>query len=78
MSYRIFQSSTGRAYTWYVNLKLVSVRDFEHLVSLFNTKFFCVEAKFFVAKLGRIRQYPGEDLDTYEKRKSDKVMESWI
>lgn len=37
------KSLTDRAYTWYVNLKLGSVRDFEHLVSLFNSKFFCAE-----------------------------------
>lgn len=35
-----------RTYAWYVNLKPGSVHDFEQHVSLFNSKFFCAEAKF--------------------------------
>lgn len=39
----------------------------EHLVSLFNTRFFHAEAKFFLVELNRIWQYSGEDLDIYVK-----------
>lgn len=40
------KSLTNKAYTWYANLKPRSKREFEHLVSLFNSKFFCADAKF--------------------------------
>lgn len=40
-----------RAYMWYVNLKSVSVHDLEHLVSLFNTNFFCAYDKFSLTEL---------------------------
>lgn len=52
-----------QVYTWYVNLKLSLVHDCEHLMSLFNTKFFC--AKFSILKLSRTRQHRGEDRDVY-------------
>lgn len=42
------------------------MHDLKHLVSLFNTKFFC--ARLNLAKLGRTRQHPGEDLDVYVRR----------
>lgn len=54
------KSLTDRAYTWYDNLKPGSVRDCEHLVSLFFCaeehilKFFCAEAKFSLVELGHI------------------------
>lgn len=41
-----------RAYIWYVNLKLGTIYDWEYLLSLFNTKFSCVEANITLAKLG--------------------------
>lgn len=48
-----------RAYTWILNLKPSLAYDWEHLFSLFNTKFFNAEAKIILAKkLGRTRQYP--------------------
>lgn len=54
------KSLTDRAYTWYVNLK--------HLVSFFNTKFFCADGRFTLPRLGPTRQYLGEDLHGYVKR----------
>lgn len=44
-----FKFLTNRAYTWYVNLKPGSLHHWEHLVSLFNTKFLYAEAKFSIA-----------------------------
>lgn len=35
------ESLIGQAYTWYINLKPGLVNDREHLIFLFNTKFFC-------------------------------------
>lgn len=49
--------------------------SWEHLVSLFNTKFFCVEAKFTLAELGRTCPYQGEHLDAYVKRFHEKAMD---
>lgn len=43
------------AYTWYANLKLGSLHDFEHLISLFSSKFFCAKARFSLVELGRVR-----------------------
>lgn len=57
------KSLTDWANNWYVNLKPGSVHAYEHLVSLFNTKFFCGEEKFTLDELGRMYQYAGEDLD---------------
>lgn len=57
--------STDWPYTWYVNLKPGSMHDQEHLVSLFNTKFFCTEAKFVVAEIGQMHQFLGVALDAY-------------
>lgn len=51
------KSLTDRAYVWYLNLKLGLIPH--HLVTLFNPKFFCGEAKFTLAELGLTRQYPG-------------------
>lgn len=61
------KSLIDRAYIWYLNLKLGSIQDWDHLVNMFNSKFFCGEAKFTLAELGRTRQYSGEDLDVYVK-----------
>lgn len=62
------KSLSDQAYILYVNFKPGLVHDKEHLVSLFNTKFFCVEANFTLAELGRMYQYPREDLDAYVKK----------
>lgn len=40
------KSLTDRAYTWYVNLKPGSVRNWEHLMSMFNAKSFYAKARF--------------------------------
>lgn len=48
--------------------------DWEHLVSLFSAKFFFVEAKFFLAELGRVRLRLREDVDTCVKRFHDKAL----
>lgn len=42
---------------------------------LFNTKFFCCEAKFFLVNLGMTNQYPGEDLDVYVKKFYQRTMD---
>lgn len=44
------------------------------MIATFNTKFFFVEAKYTLTKLGRTRQYSGDDLDLYVKRFHDKVL----
>lgn len=62
---RSSQNSYWRAYTCYANSKPSSIYDWEHIVSLFNFKFFCAEAKF---SLGRARPNmttSREDLDMY-------------
>lgn len=43
------------------------LHDWKHLISLLNTKFFCAETEFTLAKLGTMRQYLREDLDAYVK-----------
>lgn len=63
------------AYTWYVNLNPDLVHDLEHLISLFNTKFFCAEVKFTLAELGRMFHYPMEDSNAYVKRFHEKKMD---
>lgn len=63
-----------RGYTWYANLKPGSIHDFEHLASLFNSKFFYVKTKFSLVKLGRVRQNLGEDLDAYIRRFLDRAL----
>lgn len=45
------------------------------MVSTFNVKFFCVEAKYTLAKLCRTWQYPGEDLNLFVKRFHEKALE---
>lgn len=62
------KSLTDSAYNWYLNLKPGSIQDWDHIVMLFNAKFFCAEARFTLAELGRTRQHLGEDLDVYVKR----------
>lgn len=49
------KSLIDKAYTWYVNLKPGSVGDWEHLVSMFNTKFFMLR-KFSLTELGPMSQ----------------------
>lgn len=39
------KSLVGRAYTWYINLKSGSIHCWVHLISSFDSKFFCVEVK---------------------------------
>lgn len=41
---------------------------------IFNTKFFCIEPKFTLTKLGITHQYLGEDLDAYVKRFHEKPL----
>lgn len=69
------KSLTNRAYTQYINLKPGSIRDYVLLVSLLNSKFFCAVAKFSLAELDRVRQYPGEDLDAYIRRFCDRALD---
>lgn len=69
------KSLTDRAYTWYLNLKLGTIQDWDHMVATFNTKFFFAEAKYTLAEWGRTRQYAGEDLDLYVKRFHDKALD---
>lgn len=40
-----------------------------------TTKLFCVEAKFSLAEIDRIRWYPGEDLDLYVRRFHKKALD---
>lgn len=45
------------------------------MVSAFNTKFFCVEAKYTLVELGRTKQYPGKNFDIYVKRFHEKALD---
>lgn len=45
------------------------------MVSAFNNKFFCAEAKYTLTELGSTRQYPGEDHDLYIKRFHEKILD---
>lgn len=54
------KSLTDKAHTWYANLKPSTVHDWTHLVYQFNSKFFYAEARFTLAKLGRIQQHSNE------------------
>lgn len=45
------------------------------MVSTFNSKIFCSEAKYTLTELGRIRQYLSEDLDLYAKRFHGKALD---
>lgn len=69
------KSLIDRAYVWYLNIKPGLIHDWDHLVTLFNVKFFCGEAKFTLAELGRTRQYTGEDLDVYVKRFCERALD---
>lgn len=48
------KSLTSHTYTWYLNFKLGSIQDWEHLVAVFD-KFFYVEIKFSLAELAQTR-----------------------
>lgn len=71
---KLFESLTYRAYPWYVNLKPGSVRDL-------STSCPCSMLSSFMPKpsslddLGRIRQLPWEDMDTYLKRFHDRGLD---
>lgn len=51
------------------------MHGFEHFVFLFNAKFFYAEVKFSLVELGRLRQYPNEDLETYMRRFHDRALD---
>lgn len=68
------KSLTDQAYTWYLNLKPRLIQDWDHLVTLFNAKFFCGDAKFTLVELSRTRQYSGEDLDVYVRRFRERAL----
>lgn len=55
--------------------KTITVHDWEHLLSLFNAKFFYADAKFSSAELGCIQQHSGEDLYKYVKKFHDKDLD---
>lgn len=52
------KSLMDHAYNQHVNSKPGFVHDRKHHVSLFNTKFFCADAKLTLVQLGRTHQYP--------------------
>lgn len=56
-------------------LKPGSIQDWDQIVSAFNTKFLCAEAKYTLAQLGCTRKYPGKDLDLQIKRFDDKALD---
>lgn len=45
------KSLTNRVYIWYLHLKPGSIQYWDHLVTMFDTKFFCGETKFTLAEL---------------------------
>lgn len=67
------KSLVDRAYTWYLNLKPVSIQNWEHLD--FNARFICAEAKFSLVELSRTREFAGEDLDLYMKGFHEKALD---
>lgn len=56
-------------------MKPGSIQDWDHLVTLFNAKFFCGEARFTLVELDRTRQYPSEDLNVYMKRFRERALD---
>lgn len=64
-----------RAYIWYANLKPGSVRYFEQLISLFNSKFFYAEPRFSLAELDCVQQHLGEDLDACIRTFYDRALD---
>lgn len=47
------KSLTDQVYTWYLSPKPGSIQDWDDIISTFNTKFFCREAKYTLPELGR-------------------------
>lgn len=62
-------------YTCYVNLKPGMVHDWQHLLFLFNVKFFYAEAKFSLPELSCIPQLSWKGLNIYLKRFHDKALD---
>lgn len=62
----LYNYLTDRAYTSYMNMKSGLVCGWEHIVSLFNMKFFCAKTKLTVVELHRVHQYPRDN--AYVKR----------
>lgn len=75
MFQRVFQVSEGSSLYLYLNLKLGTIQDWEHMVATFKTKFLFAEAKYTLVKLGRTWQYADEELDLYVKRFHDKALD---
>lgn len=44
-AFEFSKSSNDRTYTWYVNIKPRSIHDWEHILSIFNSKIFYAETK---------------------------------
>lgn len=72
------KSLTDRGYSRYLNLKPGLVHDWDHFISLFDTKFFSAKAKFTLTQLGRAPQYPWEDLDACVKKLSEKALDCCV
>lgn len=51
------------------------MHDYEHLVSMCNSKFFYAEANYSLAELDYIRKRLGEDLDIYVKMFHEKTLD---
>lgn len=71
------KSLTDRKYKWYACLKLGTVRDWTHPLSLFNAKFFYAKARFTLAQLNRTRQHSDEDLDIYVIKFHENALHCW-
>ena len=62
------KSLTKKAYSWYVNLALNSIKSWEEMVNKFHMKFFQVQEKVTTLTLRRDVQKEGEDILDYVKQ----------
>ena len=58
----------GPAFTWYVNLPIGSVQNWQDMERLFYSQFYQTEPDVTIADLARLKQKPGENVETYIAR----------
>ena len=71
------KSLCDRAYTWYIGLKLGSIRTWDDMVDVFCTKYFHGEKSITLATLQVTKQRNGEDLMEYIKRFRDIALDCY-
>ncbi|KAJ1431731.1 Retrotransposon, unclassified-like protein [Sesbania bispinosa] len=68
------KSLSGKAFTWYVKLRLHSIKTWEELASKFCGKFLEEEGALHIMDLGRVKQKAGEGLVAFIKRYRDRAL----